>query len=126
MAHIFLLLCDYHEGREAISNGWKRSGIYNSITLGSGKRPALDPFSNICLLMKVAPPMEILSLASFFPKELDSYRWRVDDISHDESEWECDHDTAVCDDDVTGTNGEVSNADNDDALNVPDLFDLFE
>ena len=30
------------------------------------------------------------------------------------------------DDEVTGTNGEVSNADDDSARNVPDLFDLFE
>ena len=73
--------------------------------------------------------METLSLASLFPQELDSYRWRVDDVSDDESEWECDDDTTVCDDDddddddVTGTNGEVSNADDDGAHNV---FDLFE
>ena len=71
--------------------------------------------------------METLSLASLVPQELDSYRWRVDDVIDDESEWECDDDTTVCDDDdVTGTNGEVSNADDDVALNVPDLFDLFE
>ena len=77
--------------------------------------------------MEVAPPMETLSLASLFPKELDLYRWRVDDVSDDESEWECDDDTTVCDDDdVTGTNGEVSNADDDGARNVPDLFGLFE
>ena len=95
------------KGQEVISNGWKRSGIYDSITLGSSKLPALDPFSNICPLMEVAPPMETLGLASLFPKELDSYRWRVDDVRDDESEWECDDDTIVCDDDdVTGTHGE--------------------
>ena len=77
--------------------------------------------------MEVAPPMETLSLAPLFPQQLDSYRGRVDDGSDDESEWECDDDTTVCDDDdVTGTNGEVSNADDDGARNVPDLFDLFE
>ena len=59
-----------------------------------------------------------------FPQELDSYRWRVDDVSDDVSEWECDDDTTVCDDDdVTGTNREVSNADDDDAHNVSDLFE---
>ena len=84
------------------------SGICDSITLGL---LALDPFSYVCLLMEVAPPVETLSLASLFPQELDSYRWRVDDVSNDESEWECDDDTTVCDDDnVTGTNGEVSMA----------------
>ena len=30
------------KGQEVISNGWKRSGIYDSITLGSSKLPALD------------------------------------------------------------------------------------
>ena len=104
------------KGQEVISNGWKGSGIYDSITLGSSKVPALDPFSDICLLMEVAPPMETLSLASLFPQEFDSYRWMVDDVSDDESEWEC-----LCDDDdVTGTNGEVSNADDDGARNVTD------
>ena len=77
--------------------------------------------------MEVAPPMETLSLASLFPQELDSYRWRVDDISDDESEWECDDDTTVCDDDeVIGTNGEVSNSDDDGARNALDSCDLFE
>ena len=52
---------------------------------------------------------------------------RVDDVSDDESERECDDDTTVCDDhDVTGTNGEVSNPDDGGARNVPDLCDLFE
>ena len=112
------------KGKEVISNRWKRSGIYDSITLGSSKLPALDPFSDICPLMEVVPPMETLSLVSLFPQELDSYRWRADDVSDNESEWECDDDTTVCDDDeVNGTNGEVSNADDDGALSV---FDLFE
>ena len=112
------------KGQEVISNGWKRSGIYDSVTLGLSKLPALDPFSDVCLLMEVAPPMETLSLASLFPQELDTYRWRVDDVSNDKSEWECDDDTTVCnDEDVTGTNGEVSNAEDDGALNI---FDLFE
>ena len=74
--------------------------------------------------MEDAPPMETLSLASLFPKELNSYRWRADDVSDDESEWECDDDTTVCGDDVTGSNGEISNANDDAACNVPDLFDL--
>ena len=67
--------------QEIISNRWKRSGIYDSVTLGSSKLPALDPFSDICPLMEDAPPMETRSLASLFPKELNSYRWRVDDVS---------------------------------------------
>ena len=114
------------KGQEVISNESKRSGIYDLITLGSSELPALDPFIDICPLMEVAPPMETLNLASLFPQEFDSYQWRVDDVSDDESEWEYDDDTTVCDDDdVTGNNGEVSNADDDGACNVPGLCDLF-
>ena len=52
------------KGGEKNSKGWKRSGIYDLITLESSKFSGLDPFSDICLLMEVAPPMETLS--SFF------------------------------------------------------------
>ena len=77
--------------------------------------------------MEVSTPMKTLSLTSLFPQELDSYRWRVDDVSDDVPEWECDDDTTVCDDDdIAGTNGEVSNADDDGGRNAPGLFDLSE
>ena len=62
------------KGQEVISNGSKISGICDSVTLGSSKLPALDPFSDICPLMEVALPMETLSYASLFPQELHSYR----------------------------------------------------
>ena len=71
--------------------------------------------------------METRSLTSLFPKELDSYQWRVDDVSDGKSEQECKDNTTVCNDDgVNGTNGEVSDDDEDGAHNLPDLFDLFE
>ena len=61
------------------------------------------------------------------PRFLVSKRARFIPMEGGEPEWECDDDTTVCDnDDVTGTNGEVSNADDDGARNVPDLLDLFE
>ena len=76
--------------------------------------------------MEVAPPMETLSLASLFPKELNWYRWRVDDVSDDELELECDDDINVCDDnDVTGTNGEASNADDDGTATIHWLHTWF-
>ena len=69
--------------------------------------------------------METLSLAFLFLQELNLYRQRVDDVRDDESEWECDDETTVRDDyDVTGTNEEVFNANDDGARKVPDLFDL--
>ena len=40
-------------------------------------------------------------------------------VSDDELELECDDDINVCDDnDVTGTNGEASNADDDGAVTI--------
>ena len=66
------------------------------------------------------PRFLVSTRAPFIPME---GRWCNDDVS----EWECDDGTTLCDnDDVTGTNGEVSNAHDDGARNVPDLFDLFE
>ena len=39
---------DSPEGKAVVSNGWKKSGIYDAITVGSNKLPVLDPFSDIC------------------------------------------------------------------------------
>ena len=60
---------------EVISNGWKISGVYDSITLGLSKLPALDPYSDKCPFMEVAPPMEtqpgflVSKRALFIPME---------------------------------------------------------
>ena len=63
------------------------------------------------------PCFLVSTRARFIPLE---GRW----LNNDESEWECNDDTTVCDDDdVTGTSGEVSNADDDGARNVPHLFE---
>lgn len=79
------------KGQEVISNGWKKSGIYDAITLGSNKLPPLDPFADLCPLIEAFQPSETLSLTSLFPQELDLYRWRAADETDDESsEWECD------------------------------------
>ena len=52
-----------------------KSGVYDAITMRSNRFPVLDPFSDICLPLKeVVLPMETLSLTSWFPEELDSFR----------------------------------------------------
>ena len=83
-------------------------------------------------LWKLLHPWKHWASLPCFHKSSIHTDWRVDDVSDDESEWECDDGTTVCDDDdddddddVTSTNGEVSNAFDDGARNVPDLFDLF-
>ena len=78
------------KGQEVISNGWKKSGIYDAITLESNKPPPLNPFADLCPLIKAFQSSETLSLTSLFPQELDLYRWRAADETDDESsEWEC-------------------------------------
>ena len=100
------------KGQEIISNGWKRSGIYDAITLGSSKPPLLDRFFDICRLMDVSQSIENLSLASLFPQELDLNQWGAGDGSKDESsEWEEDNEPTNC---------EVSNDDG----NAFDVFNL--
>ena len=40
------------EGKAVVSDAWKKSGIYDAITMGSNKFPVLDPFSEICPPLK--------------------------------------------------------------------------
>ena len=62
------------EGKEVSASGWKKSGIFDLIMMGSSKLPTLDPFDDIYPLMGVIPERETLSLASLLPKELESYK----------------------------------------------------
>ena len=71
------------EGKEIIISGWKKSGIFDAIQLGSGGLPPLDPFADLCPLMEVTGPREELSLTSLFPEELNCFRGN-DDIYNDD------------------------------------------
>lgn len=106
------------EGKAVISSGWKKSGIYDAIRLGSSKLPALDPFNDICPLMEVVSPTETLSLASLFPEELDSYRKVTDESEAEESEWEIDGDAE------NDSDNDVGNDDSD--YDTRNAFDAFE
>ena len=46
------------KGQEVISNGWKRSGIYDSITLGSSELPAFDHLAIYVFLWKLLYPLK--------------------------------------------------------------------
>ena len=78
------------KGKDVIANGWKRSGIFDAIRLGSSQLPPLDPFNDICPMFgSLTMPTETLSIASLFPQELDCYRYRPnDDVESDVSDWE--------------------------------------
>ena len=92
----------------------KKSGIFDAVELGLGKLPVLDPFNDICSLMEVNPPKEMLSLASLFPRELESYKTKVtDETDEDKSEWEVDD------------ADEDSNTDDEYDHNVRNAFDMF-
>ena len=79
------------EGKAAIASGCKKSGIFDAAELGLSKLPVLDPFNDICPLMEVIPPKEILSLPFLFPQELESYKTKAaDETDENESEWEVD------------------------------------
>ena len=90
------------EGKEVSASGWKKSGIFDTITMGSSKLPTRDPFDDICPLMGVIPERETLSLASLLPKELKSYKRSLtedeNDITSDDLEWEVDVDEDTNDD----------------------------
>ena len=103
------------EGKEVSASGWKKLGIFDAIMMGSSKLATLDPFDDICPLMGVIPERETLSLASLFPKELESYKRSLtedeNDIASDHSEWEVDVDE--------DTNDNIE-------MDGSNIFDLFE
>ena len=81
------------EGKAAGSDAWKKSGIYDAITMGSNKFPVLDPFSDICPPLKeVVLSMETLSFTSVFPEELDSFRNVTYESEAEESKWDVEDD----------------------------------
>ena len=59
----------------------------------SNKFPVINPFSDICPSLKeVVLPMELLSFASSFPEQLDSFR-NVTYVSEvEESKWDVEDD----------------------------------
>ena len=62
------------EGKKIILSGWKKSGIFDAIHLGSTGLPPLDSFADLCPLMEAAGPKEALSLTLLFPEELNCFR----------------------------------------------------
>ena len=79
------------EGKAVIDSGWKKLDILNAVELGLSKLSVLDAFNDICPLTEVIPPKKTLSLASLFPRELESYKTKVaDKTDENEKEWEVD------------------------------------
>ena len=85
-------LCNHistDEGKEIVANSWKKAGIFDTIKLGSSSLPSLDPFADICPLIKSPQLRGNLSLSILFPEELDCFREKIEESEDDsDSEWE--------------------------------------
>jgi len=79
-------------GKVVTISGWKRSGIFDAIQMGSKGLPSLDPFAEISPLPSVLQEFtEILSLESLFPSDMDRFKERIeveDEESSEELEYE--------------------------------------
>ena len=59
------------EGKEIISNGWKKTGIFYAIPLGSSQFPPLDTFNDVCSMLDNLVLNETSSVLQVcFPKRL--------------------------------------------------------
>ena len=79
-------------GKSVVINGWKRSGIYDSVCLGSNSLPSLDPFADLNPLFTESTNFsENTSLSSLFPIELECFRNKIVEDKEDKvesgSEW---------------------------------------
>ena len=61
-------------GKEIMVSGWKKSGIFDVINLGSKNLPPLDPFEDVCPLMEFCKFQESMSLSSMLPEELECFK----------------------------------------------------
>ena len=85
------------EGKEIVSNGWKKAGIFGTIKLGSSGLPSLNPFADTWPLIESLQLRENLSLSTLFPEEHDCFREKIEESEDDsDSEWEPDGDSDDC------------------------------
>ena len=101
------------EGKEIVGNGWKKAEMFDAIKLGSSGLTSLDPFADICPLIKSLQLRQNLSLSTLFPEKLDCFREKIQESEDDiDSEWEPDGDSDDC-----------SEPQSDDDGNAFDAFD---
>ena len=101
------------EGKQIVSNGWKKAVIFNDIKFRSSGLPSLDPFADIFSLNESLQLSENLSLSTLFPEELHCFREKIQESEDDsDSEWEPDGDYDDC-----------SEPESDDDGNAFDTFD---
>ena len=101
------------EGKEIVSNGWKKAGIFGTIKLGSSGLPSLNPFADTWPLIEFLQLRENLSLLTLFPEEHDCFREKIEESEDDsDSEWEPD-----------GYSDDCSELESNDDGNAFDAFD---
>ena len=85
------------ERKEIVASGWKKAGIFDAIKLGSKSLPSLNPFADICPLIKSLQLHENLSLLTLFPEKFDCFHEKIQESEDDSnSEWEPDGDSNDC------------------------------
>ena len=101
------------EGKEIVSNGWKKAGIFDTIKLGLSGLSSLNPFADTWPQIESLQLCENLSLSNLFPEEHDCFRKKVEESADDsDSEWKPDGDSDDC-----------SERESDDDGNAFDAFD---
>ena len=101
------------EVKEIVANGWKKTGIFDTIKLGSSGLLSLDQFADICPLIKSLQLRENLSLSTLFLEELDCFPEKIQESEDDsDSEWGPD-----------GASDDCSERESDDDGNAFDAFD---
>ena len=101
------------EVKEIVANGWKKTGIFDTIKLGSSGLLSLDQFADICPLIKSLQLRENLSLSTLFLEELDCFPEKIQESEDDsDSEWGPD-----------GASDDCSERKSDDDGNAFDAFD---
>ena len=76
------------EGRKVIENGWKASGIADTVWLGSKALPSLDPFDDIDLLIEQLDVSTAINAVCNLTKEqIEGYLNDTDEDENDKHVW---------------------------------------
>ena len=78
-------------GSTVIVNGWKASGIYDGLKMGSSKLPSIDSFQNISPLLE-SNNLESGLQAINITEEMREHFVNVANNEEDDSEWEDEND----------------------------------
>ena len=79
-------------GATVILNGWKASGIYDALKMGSSNLPSIDPFHDILPLLESNDGESSLQTITITDEMREHFVNEADGEEEDNSEWEADND----------------------------------